>query len=503
MFNLHIIQDTLVPVAAGTLALFAGSAAWPQAGALTDQAITDKVEDELEYDHGVDPGRLGVTTQNGTVTLTGSVSNILALERAERVAETVRGVVGVDNDLVVHPAEPRSDMAIEDDVRLAVLQNPATEHYEVDVTVDGGIARVEGTVDSYQEHQLLRQVVRGVRGVRGLDDAVTVDFAEARPDLEIGHEIREALRWDLYVDANLVDVEVDQGAVTLRGTVGSASEKRRARSIAWVAGVRAVDATDLLVRYWARDPLLRGDQYAAAEDAAVAEAVGRALLYDPRIRSHDIDVDAAEGVVTLRGTVGSLSASWSAEHTARDVVGVDEVRNRLRILGAESTADNQIEEWVLSAVRRDPFLERFDLTVDVVDGMAHLYGSVDSNFERTHAANVAGHVRGVGKVGNHLDVMSAVPDAYDPYVDRTFPHVEEAQPYETHTSFTADVEIQEDIEDELWWSPFVDSDAVRVTVDDGIATLEGTVGSTAERLIATENAYQGGAVLVDNELTVE
>jgi hypothetical protein len=41
-----------------------------------------------------------------------------------------------------------------------------------------------------------------------------------------------------------------------------------------------------------------------------------------------------------------------------------------------------------------------------------------------------------------------------------------------------------------------------VNVTDGVARLEGTVDSWSERAAATENAYEGGAVWVDNDLRV-
>jgi osmotically-inducible protein OsmY len=40
-------------------------------------------------------------------------------------------------------------------------------------------------------------------------------------------------------------------------------------------------------------------------------------------------------------------------------------------------------------------------------------------------------------------------------------------------------------------------------VTNGIATLTGTVGSWSERQAATKNAYDGGATLVSNDLTVD
>jgi osmotically-inducible protein OsmY len=48
----------------------------------------------------------------------------------------------------------------------------------------------------------------------------------------------------------------------------------------------------------------------------------------------------------------------------------------------------------------------------------------------------------------------------------------------------------------------VDSEEVSVTVDDGVVTLTGTVDTWSERQSAEENAYEGGAKDVMNDLRV-
>ncbi|MEW6490454.1 MAG: BON domain-containing protein [Thermodesulfobacteriota bacterium] len=62
--------------------------------------------------------------------------------------------------------------------------------------------------------------------------------------------------------------------------------------------------------------------------------------------------------------------------------------------------------------------------------------------------------------------------------------------------------MQRAIEDQLYWSPFVDADAVQVSVEEGVATLTGRVGSLAEASAAVDNAHEGGAVRVKNRLEV-
>jgi BON domain len=62
-----------------------------------------------------------------------------------------------------------------------------------------------------------------------------------RDDGEIRTEVEEALFYDTWVDAQRIAVEVEDGVVTLRGTLPSYEEVRYATDDAWeVAGVRGV-----------------------------------------------------------------------------------------------------------------------------------------------------------------------------------------------------------------------------------------------------------------------
>jgi osmotically-inducible protein OsmY len=168
-------------------------------------------------------------------------------------------------------------------------------------------------------------------------------------------------------------------------------------------------------------------------------------------------------------------------------------------------SDRTIADYVEDAIGRDPYLERYQVDVTVVDGEVYLYGEVDSTYEKAHADDVAARQVGVTAVHNYLDINDPVDVVYDydPYVDRWSIYDYDWYSPSVDTTTESDWEILEEINDELWWSPFVDSDAVTVTVDDGVATLTGTVDTWNEREAATENAYEGGAIAVDNDLAVE
>lgn len=470
---------------------------------MTDQQIADAIENEFLFDRAVPANEIDVSVSDGVVALTGSVGNILAKDRASRLAETVRGVRSVVNRLSVAPASQRAAAVLKRDVKTALLTDAATESYEVDVEADEeGKIVLTGTVDSWTEKQLAGKVAKGVKGVTALSNKINVEYKQDRPDGEIAAEVRKALRWDTLVDHGLITVAVSDGEVTLSGVVGSAAEKRRAAYDAWVSGVEAVNDEGLDVQRWARDEDLRKDKYQVKSADEIKSAINDALLYDPRVLSFNVKADVAGSTVTLRGEVDNLRAKQAAAQVARHTVGVTAVTNRIKVRPAEDIEDARVAESVSEALLRDPYVDRFDITVTVVNGTAYLNGTVDSYFEKSRAHDIASGVGGVTEVRNALNVDYPGPLAYDPYVYDDYVYGYEWYDYTPTYTFETDAEIRDDIQSELWWSPFVDSDEVTVTVEDGVATLTGTVESWSERTSALENAYEGGAVWVDNNLTV-
>jgi osmotically-inducible protein OsmY len=70
----------------------------------TDDQIYDLVRRRLAGDPDVKGGALDITVQNGVVTLKGNVRTEKAKKKAEKLVKKIKGVKGLDNQLVVRPA---------------------------------------------------------------------------------------------------------------------------------------------------------------------------------------------------------------------------------------------------------------------------------------------------------------------------------------------------------------------------------------------------------------
>lgn len=441
-----------------------------------DAEIAVAVESELWSDRGIDSHKIDVSATDGIVTLDGSAASLLAEERAIEIARAVRGVRAVVDEIDVAPPA-RSDADIREDVKAALHDDPAAESYEVRVSVEDAVVRLRGPVDSWAERRLAADVVRGVRGVRSVENDIMVDYAARRSDAEIAGDIESGLAWDVWVDASGISVDVSHGEVRLEGVVGSAAERARAVRDAYVAGVRAVDAGGLEVEPWAADRLKRESRPAARSDREIREAVMDAFTYDPRIYSARPEVSVEEGAVTLRGSVRSLSEKVAALSDARNTAGVWKVRDLLKVRPEDPAGDETIAAKVESAIERDPYLERYEIDVSVFSGRVYLTGGVDSLFEKIRAESIASGVSDVVEVIDNL-------------------RVDLVRPYES------DWAIKDDIERELYWNPWLNDQDMEVVVENGIATLTGTVDTWFERQLAREEAIEGGAVEVRNRLSI-
>lgn len=456
----------------------AGAAA-PAEENITDQDITNAVETEFVAQPEVRAYRIDATTVDGVVTLDGTARSLLEKRRAVKIARSIEGVESVVDRIEVAPAG-RSDTEIREDVRAALIEDAATEAYELDVRVSDGVAHLSGSVDSWAEARLAREVASSVRGVRDVTiDDVRIEYDAERTDEEIEADVRGRLASSVWVDDYGINVAVDDGHVRLTGYVGSAIERWRAHRDAYVAGVERVDSSELKVKSWARDEMRRESRYADRNDRQVRKAIMDALVLEPRVLAPAVDVQVSDGRVTLTGEVTDLAARRAAADVARNTIGVRTVNNLIDVRPDTDvpTTDDSVERRIEAALARDAYTHGKDIDVTVENGMLTLRGEVPNTFIKRRAEMVAERVEGVIFVENQLDA-------------------------ERRWTWQPDREIREAVRTQLFWSPFVDRDDVTVAVNNGVVTLTGTVETWAEYDAATENAFEAGAKEVNNDLMV-
>ena len=465
---------------------------------VSDADITMAIKTLLATKKGLNAHGITVQTREGIVELAGVTDNLLSQQRAEETALAVRGVRALHSTLAVQTDEI-GDAELQRDVAGALADDPATDDYQVHCTVASGVVTLAGLVQSWAEKQLVLRVLRGVRGVRAfVADHLTIrGGAIVNSDEEITTQVRELLDWDIRINGALVQVRTTDQVVHLAGTVGTAAEKARLVAIAYQTGATRVDARDLFVAYWALGREIRRDKFSPKTDEAIAGAVRETLRLNPRMRAAEALVQVHNGVVTLAGTVSNLRTKQDAEHDARHVVGVANVHNLLKVRPARLVPDEDLGQRITAALSRDPYVGHCDFHVHVHGGQVLLSGHVTTPFEVGQAGDVAAGVSGVVDVNNRLEVAGS--DAGDGF---TTSFLGEDAEDKKRAAPDPDHALAARIRARYNWSASLHDQDVAVQVENGRATLSGTVDTWLDRKHAAQAAHEAGSREVNNHLRV-
>jgi osmotically-inducible protein OsmY len=208
----------------------------------TDEQLQRDVLAELTWEPGIRASQIGVTTKDGVVTLTGPVTNLSQKFLAERAAKRIVGVKAVANDIEVHTVlTPSTDSDIATSVLHALKWDTTVPDDRITVTVRDGWVTLEGTVRTWYERQDAERVVARLTGVRGVTNQLRVMPVPLNAE-EIRSAISEALERRAVREGRRLKVDVEDGVVTLRGTIRSWTERNAIdRVVAYAPGVKRVD----------------------------------------------------------------------------------------------------------------------------------------------------------------------------------------------------------------------------------------------------------------------
>jgi osmotically-inducible protein OsmY len=225
---------------ASPVALFANS---------TDSQIEDAAKASYNYRAVLD-NRVHVKSDDGVVTLTGTVQDNDQKALAEDTVKNLPGVVSVVNNIKVEsePAE-HSDAWIALKVRSELLFHSNVSATSTKVDVSNGVVLLTGTVDNAAQKDLTEAYAKDVAGVTSVtndlvvkDNASNPTMSESIDDASITSQVKYELLDHKSTSAIKTKVTTKDGVVMISGDASSDAEKDLVSKLAnSVRGVRSVE----------------------------------------------------------------------------------------------------------------------------------------------------------------------------------------------------------------------------------------------------------------------
>jgi osmotically-inducible protein OsmY len=214
----------------------------------------------------------------------------------------------------------KDDAQLQSDVLAELAWDPAVDANRIAVKVDQGVVQLAGPVATYLQKHAAEAAVRRVAGVRGLAAALEVRLApeNRRSDDQIVQAAVHALGWHSLVPEGSVRVAVEDAWVTLAGEVDWAFQSSSAEQcVHSLMGVRGITNRIRLKQ--------------SADPAQLRQEIAAAFTRHAQREASHIHIEVEGGVVTLSGTVHSLSEHDAAVGVAGASKGVTRVVDKLQV----------------------------------------------------------------------------------------------------------------------------------------------------------------------------
>jgi hyperosmotically inducible protein len=334
---------------------------------------------------------------------------------------------------------------------------------------------------------------------------------------------------DNDIKARYINVSTRDGKVTLSGRVENQNAHDQALQTAKnTDGVHEV--TDRLTVGPAVEAAARGVPE-RMDSAWIATKIQAKYFADPGVTSRDINVSAANGIVTLSGRVVSDQEKQQAVMIARNTDGVTQVEDRLTVQAAGGTVattgsapaeigrsavspmdEARITSTIQSKYFLDDMVKGRRINVDTRQGVVTLRGEVGSEAERGQALLLARTTEGVQRVEDNLSVavVPAAPAAKDmPLAPNASATARDSSASANAATSAAAAPRADDemlttkIQSKFFLDNRLRGGTIDVTAKDGVVLLQGTIPNETARKQALSIARStDGVVQVVDRLKV-
>jgi osmotically-inducible protein OsmY len=213
----------------------------------------------------------------------------------------------------------KSNSELQQDVIDELRWDPSTRDCEIGVSARDGVVTLSGEVASYAQKLAAEAAAERVAGVRALAEDLKVKLPSMleRSDTDLAHACLNALKWDVDVPDDRLQLKVENGWVTVEGTVSTHFQRQAAeRAVRYLTGVKGI------INHAVVKP-------AGVSTTEVGRKIKAALHRSAELDASRIQVETHDGRVTLKGTVRSWAERTDAERAAWSAPGVTAIDDQI------------------------------------------------------------------------------------------------------------------------------------------------------------------------------
>jgi osmotically-inducible protein OsmY len=209
---------------------------------MKDSQLKQDILDELEFEPSIDANDIGVTVEDGIVTLSGHVPNYSQKLAVERLVSHLKGVRGVAEDIEVRypggvPGTADDEVATR--VANTLKWSTLVPDGRVQVKVEEGWVTLTGTLDWNYQKVGAADAIRDIKGVVGISNQI--ELIPRVSSIDVKKRIEEALKRNAQLESDSIKVDVAGNKVILKGHVKAWSERRLVEQAVWATpGVTTV-----------------------------------------------------------------------------------------------------------------------------------------------------------------------------------------------------------------------------------------------------------------------
>ena len=239
--------------------------------------------------------------------------------------------------------------------------------------------------------------------------ALSLPVQASKTDDQIVSSAKNSYVFKNYLKNDDIKIQSKDGAVTLTGTVSEESHKTLAReTVAGLSGVKKVD----------NRLEVKGAPLAATNsDAWLITKVKTTLLFHSSVSASATEVNAKDGIVTLRGDAASQAEKDLTTEYAKDVDGVKDVKNEMVVPASSKTqpskktqtAGDKIDDASITGLAKVTLLyhrstSALNTSVTTQNGVVTLTGKAKNTAEKDLATQYVKDVNGVKSVNNRMTI---------------------------------------------------------------------------------------------------